>query len=527
MPAGNLNEDDEIVKATNRRHYLEALARINISNPTSINNHFDQLLKQIEEEINPDIILLDSRTGFNDIIGTSISYLSDMIVAFFGNNAQSKPGLFNLLDEYLDKNRDFKLLFVNSILPNKDKNDSIFSDFKSTIESYLSENEDEDGKGYPMYLPLHRYDFLENLGIKNNDDEKYIELIKNREYADLTEIFDAISSYFPNLKEDELYNEDISIDNPNIDDNSISNIIIDNKVEKFRGRIQQEKTLTLRNALLDNIKQTLKNVTAFAEKTDMNPDFFYYRDCMNELFYDYKFLIRGYKGTGKTYLYRALAENDERITKNIIKRAKEHGNEQITDNHLKFIDIISVDNGNKSFDFKGLQYNSSPIKEDAEYFFTKFWQIHTWNSILLEEGEIFEYVRENSKLKDYVLPIHGTKSIKLYMDLIGKGIDVFIEIENDMEKLNQKLIDNKTTLFVLFDQLDSKIKPQNWGQAVSPLINYWRDNYNTYSNILPKIFVRTDLMQRIKGTNTARLTENVINIEWKIEEILGYPQFRN
>lgn len=522
MPAGNLNEDDELIKATNRRHYLEALARINISNPSSINNHFDQLLKQIEDEINPDIILLDSRTGFNDIIGTSISYLSDMIVAFFGNNAQSIPGLFNLLDEYLDNNRDFKLLFINSILSNLDKNDAKFSDFKTTIESYLSENEDEDGKIYPIYLPLHRYDYLENLGIKNNDDEKYIEIIKNKEYEDLTEIFDSISLYFPSLKTEELYTDEISNNATISDNNPLNNDNLDDKIEKFRERIRHEKTLSLRNILLDNIKQALKNVTAFAEKTDMNPDFFYYRDCMNELFYDDKFLIRGYKGTGKTYLYRALAENNERITKNIIKRAKAHGIEQITDNQLKFIDIISFDNGNKSFPFKELQYNSSPIKDDAEYFFTEFWQIHTWNSILLEEDEIFKDVRENSKLKDYILPIHGKKTIKLYMELIAKGIDVFIEIENDMERLNQRLIENNTTLFILFDQLDSKIKPQNWGVAVSPLINYWRDNYNTYSNILPKIFVRTDLMQQIRGTNTARLKENVINIEWKIEEILGY-----
>lgn len=545
MPAGNLNSE------INRQHYLEALARINIANPFSINKHFEELITQIENVIEPDVILLDSRTGFNDIIGTAISYLSDMIVGFFGNNAQSKPGLDNLLDEYAKGN--FKLTLVNSIL--SENTDERFSDFKQEVYDHLKEKRDDID-----YFPLYRHSILETIGIENNDDEKYISLLKNKELEDFVSIFKNIDTILSTdimeeqrqdgIKDEQTEQTIVNTINASaesgqkddievIDDKSdykkvIGNIDLSmlnsykNNDNQADNKLKHAKTVDLRKHLLDNLLVTLKNVKAFAETTDMNRNIFFYRDCMNELFDDYKFLIRGYKGTGKTYLYRALATNDAIITKNIRTRAnnqrtKEHRG-KVTDNKLKFIDIISLEKGDKdkSFDFTGLAFNASPIKDDPEYFFTRFWQIHIWNSILLDKE--FESIKNASVLKDYIQPIGGATSIKNYQYLIEKGIDVFIEIEKDMNAINNQLANSEepTTLFILIDQLDSKIKPQYWSIAVSPLINYWRENYNTYSNILPKIFIRTDLMKRIKGTNTARLSENVINIEWSIEEILGY-----
>ena len=77
-------------------------------------------------------------------------------------------------------------------------------------------------------------------------------------------------------------------------------------------------------------------------------------------------------------------------------------------------------------------------------------------------------------------------------------------------------------LFVLYDRLDTCINPLRWNKAVSPLINYWRNNCESFSNITPKIFVRTDLFKQIEGTNTARLENSIIHIEWSIGEVFGF-----
>ena len=272
------------------------------------------------------------------------------------------------------------------------------------------------------------------------------------------------------------------------------------------------------------MQTTLSNIQSFAEQTKIDEKTFFFRDCMNDLFDENKFIIRGYKGTGKTYLYKALADpTQQNIAKLIRERANDSrrkaGKATLPETKLKFIDIISVgDNDNdKLFPFAELGISNI---QDPAFYFTKFWKIHTWNSILLDP--VFSIIKEQSALKDYVLPIHGTEAIARYEKLILGDIQFIIEIEKDLRKVNEYLSNNNTQLFILYDQLDTRINPLYWGKAVSPLISFWRENWNTFSNISPKLFIRTDLFRRIEGTNTARLEDNCINIEWSIEEVFGY-----
>lgn len=65
-----------------RIDYLEGLAKINLSSVHNVVKYFDLLFEKIKETISPDIILIDSRTGFNDIFGAAALYLSDCVVGF-------------------------------------------------------------------------------------------------------------------------------------------------------------------------------------------------------------------------------------------------------------------------------------------------------------------------------------------------------------------------------------------------------------------------------------------------------------
>ena len=129
--------------------------------------------------------------------------------------------------------------------------------------------------------------------------------------------------------------------------------------------------------------------------------------------------------------------------------------------------------------------------------------MHTWNSVLLEKE--FASIRQQSKYSDNIMVI-GESSLEFYHRCLSdENFDLFRSIEEDMKKVNDYLKANNKKIFLLYDQLDSRIDPIYWNNVVSPLINYWKDYYNSFSNILPKIFVRTDLMRRIRGTNTLRL----------------------
>lgn len=107
-------------------------------------------------------------------------------------------------------------------------------------------------------------------------------------------------------------------------------------------------------------------------------------------------------------------------------------------------------------------------------------------------------------------------------ELISLGVKALVVIEKDILHLNEYLQQQQKRLFVLYDRLDTCINPLRWNKAVSPLINYWRNNCESFSNITPKIFVRTDLFKQIEGTNTARLENSIIHIEWSIGEVFGF-----
>ena len=175
------------------------------------------------------------------------------------------------------------------------------------------------------------------------------------------------------------------------------------------------------------------------------------------------------------------------------------------------------DSDARAFPFESIRYKEI---EEPEYYFNCFWQIYTWNSILCNDN--FASIRNSSRLADYIKPVGGIEALLRLEELIDKGTKTLVTIEEDLDKVNNLLTKENKRIFVLYDRLDNCINPLRWNKAVSPLIEYWRNNYRKYSRIFPKIFIRTDLFKQIEGNNTERLQENSINIEWSIGEVFGY-----
>lgn len=483
IPAGNLNEGySDLSEGRDRSDYLEGLAKINLSSVNSVVKYFNILLDRINETIEPDIILLDSRTGFNDIFGTAALYLSSCVVGFFGFSRQTQPGLMNLLREYYKEENSFNLQLVFSILPEK-ADDTWVENHKKEVQQYISFVGTEN-KNYPSFLYLHRNPLLEKIGTGDDlSDSAFVELVKGKKFEDYNALFEKISNQF--FKE-----------TPTLTYTS------------------NTPAIQLRNVVLKHLKEALKNVSNFAEDTQIKEEQFFYRNCMKELFDPKKFLIQGYKGTGKTYLYKALA--DKEISANIQKWSGTQKQDLL---EPVFVNILPTNGASLVFD--NIRYGAI---DEPEYYFNTFWQIYTWNALLLYPE--FSSIKEQSELAEFIKPLDGVgfaKEALIRIDkLINLGVKALVAIENDMLCLNTNLQKQQKRLFVLYDRLDNCINPLRWNKAVSPLINYWRNNCESFSNITPKVFVRTDLFKQIEGTNTARLENNIIHIEWSIGEVFGF-----
>lgn len=483
VPAGNLNEGyADIESGDDRNDYLEGLAKINLSSVDTVVKYFNLLFEKIQDTIDPDIILIDSRTGFNDIFGAAALYLSSCVVGFFGFSRQTQPGLINLIKEYYKPNNNFKMQLVFSILPENASEDWVVQ-HKQQVQQFISYSSTET-KDYPSFLYLHRNSLLEKIGTGDEkSDAAFVELVQSKKFSDYNLLFDRINNIFFKEKQTKQYSSNTP-------------------------------AIQLRNAVLKHLKDALGNVSNFAEDTQINEEQFFYRECMKELFDSKKFLIQGYKGTGKTYLYKALADSE--IASNIQEWAGHDSR-----NMLKpiFVNILPANESAMVFD--SIRYANI---EEPESYFNTFWQIYTWNALLLCPE--FESIKNQSELCEYVKPISGAgfaKEALVRIDkLIKQGVEIEIAIEKDIAKINEFLVNNEKQLFVLYDRLDTCINPLRWNKAVSPLINYWRNNCESFSNIVPKIFVRTDLFKLIEGTNTARLENSITHIEWSIGEVFGF-----
>ncbi len=514
MPAGNLNEDRIITNlrdfegntiSTHKDHYIEALARLDISRNESIINNFNKLLINIEDQIKPDLILIDSRTGFNDIFGVTALHLSNCIVAFFGSSEQTKPGLKFLLDKYnkIKKNepeRKLNLILVNSILPKTNLKEH-YTAFRGVIERHLSEQRENI---LPDMFFISRNEVLENLGVVTYDDNG------NPDIAKMQQTEQNFITYIRNMNKSEISNDHLDLFK------GITYKVLPQKAKST----ENQGFPKLKRTILENLVELLGRengnlegkIRLFAEYEPISPDLFFYRECMNEVISKpNKFIISGFKGTGKTYLYKAF--KNQSIKDELVRRAKQE------DKKFVFIDVISISQvtgeNYKKYAFENLKLTEI---QDKAFYFKRLWTIYFWNSIMLESEQLLGY---QSSFREEVKPITVFEDTNQRFNRIIENTDAFLKVEQDLRNLDEFLKSKGINLIILFDQLDKDIHPNNWRDIVSPLVKYWERN--PFEHIFPKIFVRTDLFGRLELNNSLNIKKNnMVSIEWEREELYSY-----
>ena len=192
LPAGNIFND------VDRADYLEALARLDIHSTSTIVEQFQEVIRDINQIYKPDVILIDSRTGFNDIFGIIANKLSNTIVGFFSNNTQNKPGLHFFLNTLLRKSRNVNLILVLALISNSFSKK--LKTFENLIEDYLQNNIGDDLESLPTLpiLYLQRNVSLEQIGTDEEDSEDFVTLIKGKKLSDYQDLFLQIDQQISN-----------------------------------------------------------------------------------------------------------------------------------------------------------------------------------------------------------------------------------------------------------------------------------------------------------------------------------------
>jgi len=473
IPAGDIKNIDS---------YIEGLARIDLNSSITIIKKILFLFDMIKKEFSPDVILIDSRTGINDVFGLLSHYLSTLVIGFFSNSIQNKPGLKMFLKYLLNINAP-EFILVNSQIHYDTMNSHRFENFEQVVKNIIEELKKEDM--FPLMTYIYREPLLSELGTEFSSNEDYMDFIKNRflntRYKDLFDIIEPI----------------------------IFDCVSNNKKEL--SFVDKKNIKEVREKLLEGIKNNYPEPYADEEIIEFNDDFFnkrfYFRKCMEDIFDINRFLILGSKGTGKTYFYRALENNE--FLKNLQKKAHN------ADRKFKVCNIISLEKDKEGEKFYPIdRFNKEDIKNE-EFFYERFWQIYILNSLTLEKEKLglnigFQPQKLNGKFKE--------KEREFFLKYIYNDFEKVEKVLNDIDlQLKRKDIN----LLITFDQLDFIVKPIDWQKAISPLIRWCVRN--PYLKIQPKLFLRKDLYEKLSNiTNKQSLRNKIIELEWSRDEIFGF-----
>lgn len=496
MPAGDLrgdkiHEDIDINSKLNTYlgHYLHGLARLDISNPDAIAKQFVQLFQEATRELQPDLILIDSRTGFSEVLTNIVLRLANVIVGLFGTNKQSEAGLYHLLSNYRNETYTQNLVLVHSFKTNGDTEaEDDLQDFENIVNRLL-------GDKFGIVYGIRNNSALSKLGTKNFSKLAYLNLVKKEFPAHSTiddnapHLFDAILSMLPMDTQE-------------------------NKIE-----LPQDLFGCKQNILNDLITFFEQNIR-YAEEIDFSDEFldkaFYYRDSMLNVFDNKKFIFKGSKGAGKSFFYNVLL--NEKFVKNLKNKAKKI-------EKYCFFDVVSNPTSKntqiaKFLSTSGNNLNPRNLGMDNSTYYKRFWVVYTWNSIYLTNNAQKVFQKEASFP---IEPIkNDTDTTKRFENLMKD--ENYVKIEQDLRDLDGIFQSRKEYLVVLYDYLDAIVKPNEWWtneNKISPLIELWISN--PYKNILPKLFVRNDLYDKLIGiTNKPSLEYNIVQMDWKKEELFVY-----
>ncbi len=526
MPAGNLNRSQPTndFLQTHLNHYIEGLARVDFVDEKYIISEFSGLLSNLQKAFNPDIILIDSRTGFNDIMGITAFHMSQIIVGFFRNDAQTLPGLHFFLDTVI-KRTDLEPFLVNSILPQSlTLRRLMHNRFNEDVKQIVNKLSDEE-LDFPCF-PVGRNENLEVLGTPSEQTDDLIDLIKSKDIRDYKDLFERLADRIGSIIQENK--------KQNLSDDTASQSGAEENFQEIKAESQSDGELLavppslsdinqansdtqgewmrfIKNKILLQTKQKLDETNLYAENQDVGKDFkngqFYFRECMNDLLNLDKVIILGSKGTGKSYIYSALKN------KEIVDALKKRANKN--DNYV-FFNMVDK----KTRILKVNRFG----KEKPRSFVNRFWLVYTWQ-ILIREISLAYPDYETKAAQVLRFDIKDTDTVQSEVNNIIETDEWIFAIENDMDALDAFLINkgngSKDYITLIYDQLDEIVEPPLWNEWIPALIDFWR--FKRYSRIFGKLFLRLDLFRKLVGiTNINELENQAINVEWTQEEIYVY-----
>ncbi|MEI6043482.1 MAG: AAA family ATPase [Chloroflexota bacterium] len=460
VPAGEFNEN-----------YIHRLADLNTSalykpQPSLLDQFRSDLIRQLD----PDIILIDARTGLNDLSGLAVLDLADLVLLCFAPNSQGRQGMHWIVNAIQARQRsqrpDLNYRFVLTPFPQAEP---------IVTQPILEENVD----WIAQHQPLNNTFGPEDL------EELYVTI----GYDPRLPIRESFKDSLP---------EDLVIRYKGMADYVTASL-------PLPKAINPEPTIN-RDLALQELSFTTP-IAGDIKKEDLQIVFQRTSD-FDEFVNERTTLIRGAKGTGKTMLFRLFVEFPEEAKR------------------LAKIEEIKKDT--KFISGHGLSGNNLEIKRDSfsvienklgNQKWSLVWRVYAiiklWHSLEQEGNPSLEL--HNSLQAEVIRASKSqTDLVEALCNIVSNDMAATI-IYDQLKAINSWLEKQSSQVWLLYDDLDAVGGGDNdlRLRALGGLFAGWLE-LAPLKAIQWKFFVREDLWKAVstRFTNASHYTGHEVTLSW-------------
>jgi MinD-like ATPase involved in chromosome partitioning or flagellar assembly len=434
-------------------------------------NPVEQLIDDIKNQIDPDVILIDARPGFNDTGAIALLDLADTGIICFSPTDQSFDGLRWVI-QAARKQSDYRgkpdLRFLLTPMP-------ILS--ADQLDAWITKAEDwiADNWGLPDDVRV---------------GELYYKIFYNPSIAALSSLVSTpanlLSEYVPIV-------DAIDASLPDI---------------KSVGAVGSTSTAGNRQ----NILNELRFQASRAQDVDSAniPNIFQRTEDFPKFLTNKTWLIRGAKGTGKSLLFRLFVEQQE--------NAKQLANDDVNLVNFRFIAGHGETRlGDSILSSENLASYEQQVGENN---WGIFWLNYAILQISSSYPELATIVNLNHELLELVSGNHLKQSMIIsWLVQRTQSPQSISQSTDELRDIDRWLSDKGHVVWLLYDELDagfgfdSDSYPRR-KRALEALLGWWLERGTSLKLIVPKIFLREDIWDRLNFTNKGHYAGRSLQLRW-------------
>lgn len=432
-------------------------------------NPISQLMEDIKNQLNPDVILIDARPGFNDTSAIALFDLADTAIVCFSPTDQSFEGLKWVVQgvrkqrEYQGK-PDIRFLLTPMPLVAPEQRQT----WITRVEDWIVEN-----WGLPGETTVGElyYEIPYNPSITTLSN--LVELPKSL-LNDYLPLADAIDASLPDIK-------------PNIEITTI---------------------LQNREAILNELE--FEAATAQEIEADNIPNIFHRTEDFSKFLSNRNWLIRGAKGTGKSLLFRLFVEQPG--------TAKDLAHSEVNLSNFYFLAAHGQPR------LQGPILESNDLASYEQQVGEHSWSIFWLNYALLQFCHALPELRSSLDLDEHLVALSAQDSPP-HVDIVSwlvhraQSPQASSQAVDELRAIDRWLRENNQGVWLLYDELDAGFGSTQKDyvrrrQALEALLAWWLESGTSLKCIVPKIFLREDIWNQLNFTNKGHYTGRSLQLRW-------------